>query len=42
MEDVIYQVRNDFLNMGLDEQVLFELQEVWHSIIIVDDMFSSY
>jgi hypothetical protein len=28
IEDVIRNVRNDFVNMGVDEQVLYDLQQV--------------
>lgn len=41
IEDVIRNVRSDFLDMGVDEQVLFELQEVWnaHIYTMTDDVF---
>lgn len=28
IEEVIHNVRNDFVNMGIDEQVLIDLREV--------------
>lgn len=34
IEDVIKNVRNDFVNMGVDEQVLFDLQLLWEQKLL--------
>jgi transcription initiation factor TFIIA large subunit len=41
MEDVIKNVRNDFLNLGIDEQVVSELHELWRGKILESKALSN-
>lgn len=34
IEEVIKNVRNDFVNMGVDEQVLYDLQMLWEQKLL--------
>jgi transcription initiation factor TFIIA large subunit len=39
VDDVIRRVRSDFVNMGVDEQVLVDLQSLWENRLIEQGIF---
>ena len=41
IHDVIDKVRNDFIHMGIDEQVLHELQDIWVRKLLETKIFSA-